>query len=422
MATELNNDLYQITMLYAYFRNGEAKKPGAMEAFTRKLPTCRNFYVFAGLGRIIEYLYNLSFSKESIQIINEILNINDENFNKYLLSINFAKELKVFAMPEGTIFFPQEPVLRIEGPIGLCQYVEKTILSILNHDIRIASKAIRIVSAAAGRPVLEFGGRREHEECTEATARAAFIAGFSGTSNVNAYRKYGVPVSGTMGHVWVMSHDSEAESFEKWNKVFPNSTYLVDTYETINGTKNAIKVNPRAIRLDSGDLYILSTKTKQLINNSNNNIKIIATNDLDEYSIADLLSRKAPIDSFGVGTQLVSSPDSPSIGVVYKLVEVEGRPVFKKADTLDKCTWPGKKQVFRSCVDDYISLFNSKAPGKEYKPLISNIPIMEYNHKQIVLDARKTCERAIKCWSRPIIDQYSYPVLFSEELQDMRNK
>lgn len=411
MATELNNDLYQITMLYAYFRNGEAKKPGAMEAFTRKLPSCRDFYVFAGLGRIIEYLSNLKFSQESIKTINEILQINDINFNNYLSSINFAKELKLFAMPEGTMFFPQEPVLRIEGPVGLCQYVEKTILSILNHDTRIASKAVRIVSAASGRPVLEFGGRREHECCTEATARAAYIAGFSGTSNVNAYHKYGVPVSGTMGHVWIMSHNTEEEAFEKWNNVFPNSTYLVDTYNTLQGVEKALKVNPKAIRLDSGNLYDLSVRAKKIINDSGKDIKIVATNDLDEYSIADLLSRGAPIDSFGVGTQLVSTPDYPSMGMVYKLVEVEGRPVFKKADTLAKSTWPGKKQVWRSPTCDYISLFGFDSPGEEYTPLIKEVKIMEYDQKQLVLQAREVCMKEGK---------KSRQVEFIEELKEMR--
>jgi len=445
MPIALDIDLYQASMLYSYFRNQEQDLPGSMESFARKLPFCRDFFVVAGLGRIIDYLADLKFTTEDIRIINEVLQIKDESFGNYLSGVDFAKQLTIYAMPEGTVAFPYEPIIRLDGPIGLCQYVEKHILGILNHDIRIASKAARIVLAAQGRPVMEFGGRRAHEACTPDAARAAYIAGFSGSSNLQAYATYGIPVTGTMGHVWIMSHNSEAEAFEKWGTVFPNSTYLVDTYDTLQGVENAIKYGKTvsAIRLDSGDLYNLSVNARRALNNSGNHTtKIVATNDLDEYSITTLLQNGAPIDSFGVGTQLVSTPDCPSFGFVHKLIEVDGRAVAKKADKA-KGTWPGKKQVWRDLApynnsilmaQDTISTFDEAKPSDFATPMVQEYKIEKQDAKNIVWCARDWFKQTLATLpqymkiipKKPILQEQpgriEYPVRFSNNLIQLRNK
>lgn len=358
-------DLYQMTMLYGYFCNNEHMLRGAMEASTRKLPKNRSFLVVSGTRRISHFLATAKFTEEHIKIVHELLPMtkDDKEFTDYLLSIDFSKEIKMFGMCEGEIAFAQEPVLRLEGPIGLIQYVEKRILGILNHDIRIASKAARITIAANGKPVYEAGGRRAHEECTADTARACYIAGFEGTSSVVAYAKYGIKCVGTMGHVWIMSHKTEEQAFKNWDKVYPESTtYIIDTYHPRTGTENAIKITKKGslggIRLDSGDLYDQSTTFRRLLNNADDySSKITASNDLNEYKISDLIRRGACIDTFLVGTEVVSTPDSPTCGFIFKLVAIDEesgtRNTCKKAatDTKEsKATFPGRKQVYRHYV------------------------------------------------------------------------
>jgi len=348
-------DLYQITMLNSYFQNDMHNLKGAMEAFTRKLPKSRSFLVVAGTRRIADFLATTKFTEDDLKIINSVLPI-DKKFYDYLLSVDFSKEIKMLGMQEGEIAFAQEPFVRLEGPICLLQYVEKRILSILNHDVRIASKAARVVIAAKGRPVYEAGGRRAHEECTADTARACYITGFEGTSSLMAFAKYGIKCVGTMGHVWVMSHKTEEEAFQNWNKVYPESTYLIDTYHPRIGTENAIKYARKnslgGIRLDSGDLYEQSSAFRRLLNNADDyQAKIIASNDLNEYKISELLIHGAAIDSFLVGTEVVSTPDAPTCSFVYKLVAIDN-----ESGTVNKCktsaekgksTYPGRKQIYR---------------------------------------------------------------------------
>ena len=390
-------------MLRAYFKNNMHENQGAMESFCRKLPDNRSYLVVAGIGRVIDYLNNLKITEYDIEILKQIPDINikddDNDFLDYLRTIDFAKQLKITAMPEGSIVFANEPVLRIEGPIALCQYVEKNISSIINHDIRIASKASRISLAAQGRPVLEFGGRRAHEGCTADTARAAYIAGFSATSNVLAFAKYGVPARGTMGHVWIQSNKTEKEAFENWSKFFDDSTYLVDTYNARDGIDEAAKIgNVSAIRLDSGDLKELAIYSKR----RNFDMKVVASNDLDEYSISSLLNAGAPIDSFGVGTQLVSTPDTPSLGFIFKLVEVsyskdgEKYPTCKIVQGTGKGTLPTSKQVFRKySLLDNKKIFTSDIIGSfdesfdECTPILQEYLITSIDHKTWVKEARE---------------------------------
>ena len=378
MSKVLDIDLYQATMLRAYFHAGKHEEIGAMEVFARKLPDSRNFFVVVGLARILDYLDSLKFDYRDIEILTSIPglqidpnNIKDYRFIDYLKTIKFREQITVWAMLEGTVAFPYEPLLRLEGPIALLQYVEKHILSIINHDVRIASKAIRIVNAARGIPVYDFGGRRAHEETSPDVARAAYIAGFAGTSNVAAFAEYGVPVAGTMGHVWVMSHDSEKEAFENWNKAFRKSTYLIDTYDVNNGFLNALEASEDigAIRLDSGDMVSQSIKFHGDICNKKAQIKIMASNDLNEYKIDDMLRSGAKIDMFGVGTELVATPDSPSLGFVYKLVARkignDWVPVHKNSE--GKATYGGRKQVYRKEKRDLVSTTNPEESGLLFK-------------------------------------------------------
>lgn len=454
MTTALDIDMYQASMLRGYFENGMHEHQGSMEAFARKLPLCRDFFLVAGIGRIVDYLNSVSFSDEDIRILRSIPGLqipegsDGDAFCNYLANIDFKRDLKLFSMPEGTIAFPHEPILRIEGPIGLCQYVEKRILSIINHDIRVASKAARVVLAAQGRPVFEFGGRRAHEECSPDTARAAYIAGFAGTSNVQAFAEYGVPAIGTMGHVWIMSHETEREAFENWSKAFKNSVYLVDTYNTYDGIDAAAvyaRGNIGGIRLDSGDLAHLASSGRRVLNRSAGiDVKIVASNDLDEYSIADLLQRGAAIDSFGVGTQLVSTPDSASLGFVYKLVAVGYHngdvlnPICKIADG-GKGTWPGQKQIFRYqtsfqgntvITNDVVGLLGEELPGAEamLKPhIISSVDHYEYTlaARQRFMQCLKQMPPYLKTIPRqPIANtqRMEYPVDFSDKLSQLRQQ
>jgi len=465
MSTALDIDMYQASMLRGYFENGMENNQGAMELFARSMPYCRDFFVVAGIGRIVDYLANLKFSHEDIRILRSIpaLQIPEgdkgDAFCNYLYSINFADELTLHSIPEGSVAFPNEPILRIEGPIGLCQFVEKRLLSVINHDIRVASKAARVVLAAKGRPVFEFGGRRAHEECSPDTARAAYIAGFDGTSNVQAYAEYGIPAIGTMGHVWIMSHETEEKAFENWGKAFEKSVYLVDTYNTYDGVDNAVKYaygNIGGVRLDSGDLYQLSVSAKRVLQKSAGSAeaKVIASNDLDEYKITDLLEKGAAIDAFGVGTQLVSTPDSPSLGFVYKLVttaytseqDAKQHPICKIA-ALGKGTWPGKKQIWRNFVEygsetiftnDIVSLVDEEQPSALATPLLVEQPIVSENPHEVVTAARNRFKSTMNSLppymkvvskkplkepkDRSELRKTEYPVMFSDNLSQLRQK
>lgn len=466
MSTALDIDMYQASMLRGYFENGMAENQGAMELFARKMPHCRDFFVVAGIGRIVNYLANLKFTEEDIRILRSIpaLQIPEgsdgDAFCNYLASIDFAKQLKLYSIPEGSVAFPNQPILRVEGPIGLCQFVEKRLLSVINHDVRIASKAARVVLAAKGRPVFEFGGRRAHEECSPDTARAAYIAGFAGSSNVQAFAEYGVPAIGTMGHVWIMSHETEEKAFQNWSKVFNNSVYLVDTYNTHDGIDNAVKYaydNISGIRLDSGDLYQLSVSAKRVMQKSSGsaNAKVVASNDLDEYSITDLLEHGASIDSFGVGTQLVSTPDSASLGFVYKLVstayepglDAKQHPICKIAE-LGKGTWPGKKQICRNFVEygnetiftnDIVALADEERPSALATPLLVEQPIVVEDQHAIVVTARERFKSTMESLppymkaipKKPLkapkdsnteLRKAEYPVGFSDKLSQLRQE
>src|SRR5215510_7308107 len=324
----LTTDLYELTMAAAYFENG-LHQPALFDLFIRRLPKHRSYLITAGLDQILDYLSELRFTPDQIDYLRKhpVFKRVSDAFFDYLTGFRFTGD--IWAMPEGTAAFGMEPLLRVKGPIIEAQVVETFLLSTLNFQTMIASKAARVVRAAQGRSVIEFGTRRAHG--TEAglfAARAAFIGGCIGTSNVEAGHLFGIPTFGTLAHSFVMSFDDEDEAFRAFLKVFPHTaTVLVDTYDTIAAvTRLAREFGPRipAVRLDSGDLLELSKSVRRILDDHGmSGTKIFASSDLNEYRIEALLNDGACIDAFGVGTEMATSFDSPALSGVYKLVAVE---------------------------------------------------------------------------------------------------
>jgi len=348
MSLALKTDLYQLTMAAGYVNRGLASKIVTCEAFARRLPSQRRFLVMAGTEEIRNALCNLRFSKEDIAYLREVPVLRDSwtsEFAEWLENFCFTGDM--WAMAEGEVVFAGEPLIRITAPLPQAQLVETFILSILNHDIKIASKAARIVLASGGASLFEFGTRRTHHEAAVSVARSAYLAGFAGTSNVEAGRRFGIPIAGTMAHMWVMIYGDEEKAFREFTKCYKNATLLIDTYDTYEGAKRAMKMKGlKAVRIDSGDLRKDSWIVRHLLDEQGTGVKIIASGDLEEHSILSLLSKGTPIDGFGVGTKLAVSSDVPSLGIVYKVVydETDSRPLMKKAGV--KSTMPGRKQVF----------------------------------------------------------------------------
>lgn len=344
----LKTDLYQLTMLAAQYKKGLHKRVVTCEAFARKMPSTRKFLIMAGTEEIRNFLLNMKFSQDDIDFLKSITQLrhvfSTSNFEQYLQDFSFTGDF--YAMAEGEVVFAGEPLITIVAPLPQAQMVETFALSVLNHDMRVASKAARIVLASRGKPVLEFATRRSHHEAALNISRSAYLAGFSATSNVEAGRKYNIPLSGTMAHMWVMVHESEEEAFRNFQDVYRDPTILVDTYDTINGVRAAAKLpHLNAVRLDSGDLGALAKESRQVLDAAGKkDTKIVVSNDLNEYKIDAL--KDAPIDVFAVGTELATSPDAPSLGIVYKVVydNDNDRPLVKISP--GKTTLPGKKQVY----------------------------------------------------------------------------
>ena len=380
----LLTDLYELTMAAGYVQNHfEAR--ATFELFVRNLPRNRNYLVAAGLEQSLDFLENVHFSPEEVSYVRTlpVFRHVHAGFFDYLSRFRFAGD--VWALPEGTIFFPGEPLLRVTAPIAEAQLVETGLLSILHFQTLIASKAARVTTAAAGRPVVEFGSRRAHgTEAGVLAARAAFVAGCAGTSNTYAGHCFGIPVYGTQAHSWVMAHDDEAKAFSSFLDVFPEqSTLLVDTYDVRSAIDKIIALGrkPGGIRLDSGDVQADSLWARQRLDSVGwRDVQIFVSGDLDENRIEALLHSGAPIDAFGVGTALSTSADAPYVGVIYKLVEVEldNRTRGTAKFSQDKKTYPGRKQIFRlasgdgTYSSDVIGLEDETFPSAE--PLL--IPVM----------------------------------------------
>jgi nicotinate phosphoribosyltransferase len=383
-ATPLTTDLYLLTMMAGYFEQGRHERTTAsFEAFVRKLPQQRNYLVAAGLASLVAYLEQLLFSPDEIEWLRShpMLSRLPAAFFEYLRQFRFTGD--VDAVPEGTPVFAQEPIVRVTAPIAQAQLIETAVLSFVNFQTSIASKTSRIVTAAAGRPVMEFGARRAHGlEAALFAARSAYLAGASSTSFVEAGREFGIPLSGTMAHSWVMSAVSESQAFADYMRVFgPESVLLLDTYDTLAAARLVVESGlvPAGVRLDSGGLATLSFQVREILDRGGlSRTKILVSGDLDEFSIAGLLADGAPIDGFGVGTRLVTSEDAPALGGVYKLVEIVegGSRRFVAKRSTGKPTWPGCKQVWREMRDgravrDIVSLATEHRP--EAVPLLHGI-------------------------------------------------
>lgn len=357
----LLTDLYQLTMAAGYWLAGKTQERATFELFVRRLPPNRNFILAAGLRQAADYLLNLRFSDEDVRYLRDLEQFSrlPEAFFDDLRAFHFTGDL--FAVPEGTPLFAGEPLLTLRAPMMEAQIPETYLLATLGFQTLIATKAARMVEAAGGRAVVEFGTRRAHSPGAGVLAgRASYIGGCAGTSNTLAGREFGIPVFGTAAHSWVMSFSTELEAFRRLQELLgPATTYLIDSYDTIEGARRAASLGQPlwGVRLDSGNLVELARAVRGVLDAAGlPEAKIMATGDLNEYKILELVAAGAPIDAFGVGTELATSSDAPSLGAVYKLVEMEiaGARRYTAKYSEEKATLPGAKQVFRYAGHDVI--------------------------------------------------------------------
>jgi nicotinate phosphoribosyltransferase len=346
MTTALLTDRYELTMLGSALRDGSAHRRCVFEVFARRLPDGRRYGVVAGTGRLLEALAEFRFDDATIGALRAD-DVIDGVTAEYLAGYRFAGDIDGY--PEGELYFPYSPVLTVSGTFAEAVVLETLVLSILNHDCAIASAAARMVSAAAGRPIIEMGSRRTHEQAAVAAARAAYLAGFGSTSNLEAARRYGVPTAGTAAHAFTLLHDDERSAFAaQVASLGPGTTLLVDTYDITHGIDLAVEVaGPElgAIRIDSGELGVLAVQAREQLDRLGaTGTKIVVSGDLDEFSIAALAA--TPVDIYGAGTAVVTGSGAPTAGMVYKLVEVDGRPVAKRSE--HKESHGGRKTALRA--------------------------------------------------------------------------
>ena len=351
--TPLLTDLYQLNMIQTYLDHNETKT-AVFEFFVRTLPPRRGFLVAAGLEQALDFLENLQFSADDIDWLRRTGRFGEELLDQ-LADFHFSGD--VHAMPEGSVFFGNEPILRVTAPLPQAQLAETRLINILHFQSLIASKAARIMLAAPGKLLVDFGLRRAHgAEAGLMAARASYIAGFAGTATMLAEKLYGIPTFGTMAHSFIQTYDDESRAFEEFARSRPqNLTLLIDTYDTEAGARKVVALAPRlkasgiasrSVRLDSGDLTTLSKHVRKILNEGGlSDVAILASGGLDEDTIAEMLRAGAPIDGFGVGTSLTTSSDVPSLDCAYKLQEYAGIP--RRKHSAGKATWPGRKQVWR---------------------------------------------------------------------------
>ncbi len=462
-------DLYQLTMMYGYYKENKMNQQVVFDLFFRRPDSMISTYaIAAGLEQVVEYIENLHFDEDDIDFLRN-LKLFDEGFLAELKRFKFTGD--IHAIPEGTPVFPKEPILRVKAPIFQAQFIETAILNIVNHQTLIATKANRVCHAAMGDSVMEFGLRRaQGPDAGIYGARAAIIGGCSSTSNVLTAQMFGTAASGTHAHSWVMSFDSELEAFRAYAKCFPNNCLLlVDTYDTLkSGVPNAIKVfkelraqgkEPTGIRLDSGDLAYLSKQARRMLDEAGfPKAKIVASNDLDEDTIWHLKAQGAKIDVWGVGTALITSKDCPALGGVYKLAaeEIDGKliPKMKISENPAKMTNPGYKKVVRlfdkstgKAIADLIMLdgeeINTSEPLEIFHPVETwkTMTVSDFTYRELLepvfVDGKRVHEHRpvseiaayskkemAKFWDEytRIIRPSEYKVDLSKKLWEMKNE
>ncbi|RMD68771.1 MAG: nicotinate phosphoribosyltransferase, partial [Gammaproteobacteria bacterium] len=428
----LVTDLYQLTMLQGYFEYG-MEETAVFEFFVRDLPDNRNFLLAAGLEQALTFLEHLRFTEEELDFLEGTQRFTPA-FLDHLKDFRFTGD--VHAMPEGTAFFPNEPILRVTAPLPQAQLVESRLINLLHFETLIASKAVRCVLAAPGKLMVDFGLRRAHgAEAGLLAARASYLAGMQGTSTVIAQPLFGIPIFGTMAHSFIEAHGDETEAFEHFAHAQPgNVVLLIDTYDTEEGARKVVALAPRlkaqgipikGVRIDSGDLAEHAKKVRRILDEGGLRETIIfASGNLDEYALKALMEAKAPIDGFGVGTRMDTSADAPYLDSAYKLQEYAGKPRRKRSE--GKATWPGRKQVYRHYRGGYMERDTLTLEGdpQEGEPLIEKV--MEKGRRLSPppsLDAiRERVREQLERLPPPlkaIEKQPPYPVHISKALQDL---
>ena len=436
-STGLLTDLYEITMAACYFEQSMSQ-PATFSLFVRNLPPNRSFLLSAGLAEALDYLENLRFGRESIDYLRGTGQFRND-FLDHLADLSFSGD--VMAVPEGTVVFPNEPLLEVTAPIMEAQLAETYLMNAIQLGTLLASKAARIRFAACDKTVMDFASRRAHgRDAALKVARSSYVAGCDATSNVLAGKEYGIPIEGTLAHSFVQSFEEEIEAFRAFARVFPSNTVLlIDTYDTLEGARRAVTVGQemagrgaklRGVRLDSGDMVPLSKEVRRILDEGGlPDAKIYASGSLNEYRIEEALAAGAPIDGFGVGSHLGVSYDAPVLDIVYKLVEYDHRPVVKLSQ--DKQTLAGRKQVFRrytdsgEMVEDVIALRDEKLDGME--PLL--VPVMKRGERIArPMRLEKIREYAAESLSRlpsslrALRDVSPYPVHQSESVRGLQSK
>ncbi len=468
MNLTLLTDFYEITMANGYLEHGLGEKIAYFDMYFRKVPDGAGFAIMAGVEQLIDYLKNLKFEKDDIDYLKD-RGIFSDRFIDYLE--NFKFQCDVWAIPEGTPIFPNEPIVTVRGPLIQAQFIETMVLLTINHQSLIATKCNRIVRAAEGRPVMEFGSRRaQGYDGAIYGARAAYIGGAAGTACTISDKMFSVPALGTMAHSWVQSFDTEFEAFCAYAKTYPDScTLLVDTYNVLkSGVPNAIRTfdevlkplgkRPKGIRIDSGDITYLSKKARIMLDEAGySDVSIVASNSLDEYIIEDILKQGAKIDSFGVGERLITSKSEPVFGGVYKLVAMEENgeivPKIKISENVAKITTPCFKKVYRlfsketgMAIADVLTLPDEKIEGESYEIFDSNNTwkrkkVTNFTAKELMVqlfsggkcvyqspsldEIRSYCKKEIdKIWDevKRFENPHEYYVDMSQELWDIRYK
>jgi len=435
-SSALLTDLYQLTMLQGYFDQG-MEETAVFEFFVRRLPDNRNFLMAAGLEQALIYLENLHFTAEEVDWLNKCGRFS-KSFVDFLSELRFTGD--VHAMPEGTVFFPNEPILRITAPLPQAQLIESRVINILHYQTLIASKASRSVLIAPKKLLVDFGLRRAHgAEAGLFAARASYLAGFSGTATTLAAPLYDIPIYGTMAHSFIQSHDNEMTAFEHYSHAQPdNVVLLIDTYDTEAAAEKVVTLAQRlkeqgitikAVRIDSGDLVSHANKVRQILDNGNlREIGIFVSGNLDEYILQDMITINAPINGFGIGTNMDTSADAPYLDCAYKLQEYAGRPRRKRSE--GKATWPGRKQVFRrydedgSISEDILTIEDAPCEGK---PMIEQIMYQgkRINTQPTLVEARTHATNELASLPedyRRLKSSTSYSVIISPALEDLADE